>query len=153
MHAFFHIRTVIIPQLISITHCFVCVCEVNFVVFNSMLKYVINRLMHAFFHIGMITILIWKRACINLYLSYNNHSPIIKNSKWSGVVMVVIVWQLDLQLPVYSVPINFVSSNPVHGEVYSIQQYVTKFVSDLRQVGSFLRALQFPPPIKLTTMI
>ena len=27
-----------------------------------------------------------------------------------------------------------VSSNPVHGEVYSIQHYVIKFVSDLRQV-------------------
>jgi hypothetical protein len=31
--------------------------------------------------------------------------------------------------------------------VYSIQQYVIQFVSDLRQVGGFLR---FPPPIKLT---
>jgi hypothetical protein len=40
-----------------------------------------------------------------------------------------------------------VSSNPIHGEVYSIQHYVIKFVSDLRQVGGFLR---FPPPIKLT---
>ena len=28
-----------------------------------------------------------------------------------------------------------VSFNPIHGEVYSIQQYVIKFVSDLRQVG------------------
>ena len=37
-----------------------------------------------------------------------------------------------------------VSSNPAHVEVYSIQQYVIKFVSDLRQVGAFLR---FPPPI------
>ena len=27
--------------------------------------------------------------------------------------------------------------NPVHGEVYSIQHYVIKFVSDLRQVGGF----------------
>jgi len=27
---------------------------------------------------------------------------------------------------------NVVSSNPGHGEVYSIQHYVTKFVSDLR---------------------
>jgi hypothetical protein len=36
-----------------------------------------------------------------------------------------------------------VSSNLVHGEVYSIQHYVIKFVSDLRQVGCFLR---FPPP-------
>jgi hypothetical protein len=33
----------------------------------------------------------------------------------------------------------FVNSNLVHGEVYSIQQYVIKFVSDLRQVGGFLR--------------
>jgi hypothetical protein len=31
------------------------------------------------------------------------------------------------------------------GEVYSMQYYVIKFVSDLRQVG-FLRALQFPSP-------
>jgi hypothetical protein len=32
--------------------------------------------------------------------------------------------------------------------VYSIQHYLIKLVSDLRQVGGFLR---FPPPIKLTT--
>jgi hypothetical protein len=30
-------------------------------------------------------------------------------------------------------------SNPVHGEMYSIQHYVIKLVSDLRQVGAFLR--------------
>ena len=35
--------------------------------------------------------------------------------------------------------------------VYSIQYYVIKFVSDLRQVGGFLRVFRFPPPIKLTT--
>jgi hypothetical protein len=36
-----------------------------------------------------------------------------------------------------SVPIitKVVSSNPAHGEVYSIQHYVIKFVSDLQQVG------------------
>ena len=39
------------------------------------------------------------------------------------------------------------SSNPVHGEVYSIQHYVIKLVSDLQQVYGLLR---FPPPIKLT---
>jgi len=39
------------------------------------------------------------------------------------------------------------------GEVYSIQHYVIKFVSDLRQDSGFLRVLQFPPPIKLTTKI
>ena len=31
------------------------------------------------------------------------------------------------------------SSNPVYGEVYSIQLYVIKFVSDLPQVDGFLR--------------
>jgi hypothetical protein len=45
---------------------------------------------------------------------------------------------------------NVASSNPAHGEVYSIQHYVIKFLSDLRQVGGFLR---FPPPIKLTATI
>ena len=39
---------------------------------------------------------------------------------------------------------NVVSSNPIHDEVYSIQHYVLKFVSQLRQVGGFLRVLQFP---------
>jgi hypothetical protein len=45
------------------------------------------------------------------------------------------------------------SSNLVHGEEYSIQHYVIKFVSDLRQVGGFLRVLWFPPSIKLTATI
>jgi hypothetical protein len=40
-----------------------------------------------------------------------------------------------------------------HGEMYLIQHYVIKFVSDLSQVGGFLRALRFPPPIKLTVTI
>jgi hypothetical protein len=66
-----------------------------------------------------------------------------------------IVWQLDLQLPIQSLPINtkVVSSNLDHGEVYLIQHYVIKFVSDLRQVGGFLRVLRFPTPIKLTATI
>ena len=67
----------------------------------------------------------------------------------------MIVWLLDLQLPVQSVHIatKVVSSNPVHGEVYSIQHHVIKFVSDLRQVGDFLPGTLFPPPIKLTATI
>jgi hypothetical protein len=40
--------------------------------------------------------------------------------------------------------------NTVHGDVHSIQHYVIKFVSDMRQVDGFL---QFPSPIKLTAMI
>jgi hypothetical protein len=46
-----------------------------------------------------------------------------------------------------------VSSNPVHGNVYSMQHHVIKFVSDLRQVDGFLQVLGFPPPIKLTATI
>ena len=44
-----------------------------------------------------------------------------------------------------SVPIttNVVSSNSVHGKVFLI-----KFVSDLRQISSFLVVLRFPPSIK-----
>jgi len=38
-------------------------------------------------------------------------------------------------------------------EVYSIQHYVIKFVSDLRQVGGFLWVLRFSPQIKLTATI
>ena len=47
-----------------------------------------------------------------------------------------------------SVPITtkVVCLNPPCGEVYSVQHYVIKFVSDLRQVGGLLRVLQFLPP-------
>ena len=48
--------------------------------------------------------------------------------------MGMIAWQLDLQLPMQSVPIiiNVVSSNPARVKVYSIQYYVVKFISDMR---------------------
>ena len=41
----------------------------------------------------------------------------------------------------------------IHDDVYSIQHYVIKFVSDLWQVCGFLWVLRFPPPIKLTDTI
>ena len=34
-----------------------------------------------------------------------------------------------------------------------MQHYVIKFISDLRQVGGFLRVLRFPPPKELTATI
>ena len=54
-----------------------------------------------------------------------------------------------------SVPITtkVMSSNLVDKEVYSMQHYVIQFVSDLRQIGGFLRVLRCPPPIKLTATI
>jgi len=51
----------------------------------------------------------------------------------------------------YAITTDVVSSNPDQGEVYN--NYVIKFVSDLRQVGGFLRVFQFPAPIKLTATI
>jgi hypothetical protein len=69
--------------------------------------------------------------------------------------VVVMIWQLDLQLTVQSVCITtkVESSKTVHSQVYSIQYYVIKFVSNLRQVGGFLLVLRFPPSIKLTATI
>jgi hypothetical protein len=46
-----------------------------------------------------------------------------------------------------------VSSNPAHGEMYLIQHYEIKFISDLQQIGGFLQVLRFPPPLKLITTI
>jgi hypothetical protein len=50
------------------------------------------------------------------------------------------------------ITVNVVSSNPGHGEVYSMQLYVIKFVSALRQVGGFLQVIRFIP-IKLTATV
>ena len=76
--------------------------------------------------------------------------------KLKDFFLINLVSWLDLQLHVQSIFIttNAISSNPVHGEVYSIQHYGVKFVSDLRkQVGGFLRVLLFLPPIKRTATI
>ena len=39
------------------------------------------------------------------------------------------------------------------GSGRGVQHYVIKFITDLRQVGGFLRVLRFPQPIKLTATI
>jgi hypothetical protein len=48
------------------------------------------------------------------------------------------VGKLDLQLSVQLVPITtkVVNSHPAHDEVYLMQHYVIKFVSDLWRVGT-----------------
>ena len=65
-----------------------------------------------------------------------------------------IVWKLDLQLSLQSVPITtkVVSLNPAHSELYSIQHFVIKFVKE-SQDSAFIRVLRFHPPIKPTVMI
>ena len=74
-------------------------------------------------------------------------SSIINIWRYIGAVVLVIVRWLHFTITFPSLPITtkVASSNPVHGEVYSNQPYVIKFVSDLRQVGGFLRVLRFPP--------
>jgi len=51
-----------------------------------------------------------------------NKSIIVEQHQFSGAVVAVILWYLDLQLPMQSVPINtdVVSSNLDQGEVYNI---------------------------------
>jgi hypothetical protein len=60
---------------------------------------------------------------INVIIIFGVYSTLrVRNLSFqSGDVVVVIVWKLDLQLPVQSVPFTtyVVSSHPVHGEVYS----------------------------------
>ena len=51
-----------------------------------------------------------------------------------GAVLVVIIYGSWI----YNYLANLVSSNPAHVEVYLIQHYVIKFISELRQVGGFL---------------
>ena len=62
------------------------------------------------------------------------------NGRWCTIARQTFQILSDLQLPVQSVPITtkVVSSNPVHDEVYPMQPYVIKFVSNLRQICGFL---------------
>jgi hypothetical protein len=54
-----------------------------------------------------------------------------------------------------SVPITIdgVGSNLDQDEMYSLQHYAIKFVSDLQHVGGFIPVIRSPPPIKLTVLI
>ena len=45
-------------------------------------------------------------------------------------------------VPIRHITTNFVRSYPAHGEVYWIQHYVIKFVSDFWHVGGFLRVIR-----------
>jgi hypothetical protein len=64
----------------------------------------------------------------------------------------IVIEYCYLQQTVHVVPIisKVVSLNPAHGEVYSLQLYVIKFVNNLQQVCGFHRV---PPPIKLRALI
>ena len=72
---------------------------------------------------------------------------LIQVTAWTGLTVHLFTQYISIQNA------KVVSWNPIHGEVYSIQHYVIKFVSDLQQVVGFLRVFQFPPPKKMTTTI
>jgi len=57
----------------------------------------------------------------------------------------MVICYLDLQLPVQSLPVTttILSLNPAHVKACSIQLYVIKFVSDLRNVSGLLRSSSF----------
>ena len=57
---------------------------------------------------------------------------------------------LSLHMQSVSISTNVVSSNPDHAKCTTV---CDKAVSDLRQMGGFLRVLWFPPPMKLTAII
>ena len=94
---------------------FFCLCRFVYI-------YYLDR-HQCFILVGFIYIYILNVQIISLWLVHQ---------LWMAVV-VMIVWLLDLQLPVQSVPITtkVVSSNSVHDEVHSIQHYMIKFVSEL----------------------
>ena len=93
----------------------------------------------------------WKHITYSSVLPYKSDLQFFKItldvsaavSLYPGDVVAVIVWLLDLQLPMQSVPIttDVVSSNLYQDGMY---------ISDLWQVDGFL---QFPPPIKLTATL
>ena len=78
-------------------------------------------------------------------VGYTTHMRWIFFYQWRHILEMFRVLSLILGAVVLRTEI--VSSNPAYGEVYSMQHYVIKFVSD------FFRVLQFPPTIKLTATI
>ena len=67
--------------------------------------------------------------------------------KFETVWYYYLLYTINLYVHVH---VHVCCQNPVHGKVCSIQHYVMKFASDLRQVSGFLWVLRFPLSIKLT---
>ena len=59
----------------------------------------------------------------------------------------------DKRIQTVPIATNVVSVNSTHGKVYSMQNYVIHFASEIRQVGGVLQVLLFSPLNKLTTIL
>jgi RAB protein geranylgeranyltransferase component A len=59
----------------------------------------------------------------------------------SNLSVFSVLFQKRIVSTKFDIYIVIVSSDSAHDEVYAIQHYVIKFLSDMRQVGGFLRVL------------
>ena len=83
-------------------------------------------------------------VCLSVVLKILVHTDLLKkkilvHTDFLGAVLVVIVWQLDLLLPVQSVHITTKVEilNPTHGKVYSVQHYVKMILMTCGRQVSF----------------
>ena len=74
-----------------------------------------------------------------IYCNQEKHAKLYTLHHRDGLVSIMgSVGHLGRDLMIFgftttsAISTNVVSSNPIHGEAYLIQHYVTKFVSDLR---------------------
>ena len=91
-----------------------------------------------------------KKRKLYIFLSINVKIDSYRNENgpfWSWLYG---SWIYNYPWESVTITTKVLSSNPIHGEVYLIQHYVIKFVSDFLQVSSFLWVFRFLPPIKLT---
>ena len=116
-----------------------------YLVFSSNItKQLMHNNIHVFFSIIALASMKKRFQSLGDFQEQNNYS--LTSLMWDCMVFGLIT------ILIQSVPITtkVVSLNPIHDDVCSIQHYVIKVVSDLHQVGGFLRVLRFPPPIQLT---
>jgi hypothetical protein len=82
---------------------------------------------------------------------YNNRNAIVS---FYSIFLISISKVEVVYWIVHNRRVSVHAPTPVYDLVHSlIQHYIIKFVTDLRQVGVFLRVFRFPPPIDLTTTI
>jgi hypothetical protein len=103
-----------------------------------------------------------KVACSNIcyfVIAVSDWIPSKWQPHWYVYYIYLIIPYISYDSWIYSYLCNLpittkvASSNPPHGEVYSIQQYVIQFISDLWQVAGFRCVLWFPSWIKQTATI
>jgi hypothetical protein len=91
--------------------------------------------------------------CLLLCPSYRHVWESLHLSRRTTVIQDLLVRRQFSLVPANWTNVYVEHCLPYYINLGLIQHCVIKFVSDLRQVGGFLRVLRFPPPIKLTATI